>query len=780
MKKNRSILSDLAHIIGTYWQVFFSCKQTKLCVLFSLFAACIFVPQKTYSQSLDDKITFELHNQPLHKGLKQLGEISGFKLAYTIQQVEKYKSVSVEKGTRSVEATLKLLLAKTDLNYTLKSNTILLTAPVSSNRKRKVTGVITDKNDIPVLGVTIRDSGTNTAVVSNMNGYYSIEVPEATTLIYSFVGMHPIIEEIGNRNSINVRMSEEINELKGVEIVSTGYQSLPKERVTGSFVQISSKDLKMTPTINIMERIEGMVPGVNVDVRNNKITIRGKNTYYTPTKSYPLIVIDGFPFIEDELTKPANGNLNGSAVGVTGNSVLSRINPEDIESITILKDAAAASIWGARAANGVIVIETKKGKQGTPNVTFTTNISVSAPADLKKLDRMNSAQYIALERELKENGFLSDPIANYYPSWMPFNYNAPLSDAAEWMFKVDRGTATAEEAETALAAMSKINNYDQIKKYLLQKAISQQYNLSLSGGGPTNTYYISSNYSKDIPVFRSNNAESYFVTANQGNSFLDNRINLKTGISYNYTNSKNNQAAINALGSTTMGLRPYDLLVDENGKTIQHSILFTQGVADDFLSKGYLPWTYSPLDELNYSNTITKTNRIQLNASLEAKLTYWLSVSVSGSYQKKSGTSNILDELNSYVGRSMINTATTIDETSGKLVYNIPYGGKLITTNNDGEDYSYRGQFNINKIWKNKMSLTMLGGAEARQSKTTAYQQTRYGFVEDTYTSQAYSPSASYNTVYGWTSTLAYSDSQISKATTRFLSYYTNGAVGLV
>lgn len=723
-------------------------------------------PTEVKAQSLNQTITFEVKNQSLDRALQQLNRMPGVKIAYSVQQVSKYTSVSVEKGTRTVDATLSLLLERTNLTYTMKANSILLIErPQKSVNKRRITGTVFDRNNVKIPGVTIRAEGANVGTVSDAHGEYTIEVPEQAVLVYSCIGMIPQREHVGNRSVIHVQLEEDAIMLKSVEIVSTGYQRLPAERATGAFGRISSEDLKKTPAVNIMEKLEGSTPGVNFDVRTNTIRIRGVNSFQTTDAVSPLVVIDGFPAIDQSLASSV------STLGSAG-AILSRLNAEDIESITILKDAAATSIWGAKAANGVIVIETKKGKRGATSISFSTNLSISAPADLNKLDRMSSADYIDLEKELKTNGFITDPTK----FTGTLNTNKPVSDALDWMFSADRGTVTAAARDAALAKLSQNNNNDQIKKYLLQNAVSQQYNLSLSGGGATNTYYISSNYTKDVPVFRSNQADNYFLTGNFSNSFLDDRINLKIGMNYNYSYGKSNSAALNALGSTNYGLRPYDMLVDEDGNRIQRSVDLLGSVVDNLASKGYMSWRYNPIDELNYSNSTRKDNRLRVTVSLDGKINNWLSASVSGSIQKLNGTTDILDDQDSYIMRNSINKATTISS-AGKLVYGIPYGGRLITSYNQKDDKSFRGQFNVNKTWGGVATLNFLGGAEIRESQGVKYQQTRYGLDPDTYMAKSYDPSVSYMTIYGWTSTIGYNDSQVSKSINRFLSYYSNAAL---
>ncbi|PUZ26128.1 SusC/RagA family TonB-linked outer membrane protein [Chitinophaga parva] len=642
---------------------------------------------------------------------------------------------------------------------------------ISDPYVQTLTGVVTDKEGHPLIGVTVLPEGyaIRFGTLTSSDGRYTLRLQTSTkAVIFSYVGMIPQKIEIGDKTVINAQLESDVNQLQEVNVVSTGYQTLPKERATGAFGQITAAQLKAVPAVNIIERLEGTTPGVRFDARTNKVTIRGVNTLNSTGS--PLVVVDGFPAVDQDLVT----QLNPSA---SGGGILSRYNPEDIESITILKDAAATSIWGAKAANGVIVITTKKGKKNASQVNFNTNLSIANPANLKNLNRMSSAQYIDLEKEMKDLGFYSDP-AVWDNSWMTFNQNKPVSEAMEWMFKVDRGEATAAQRDSALTALGKLDNKKQIRDLLLQRAVSQQYNLSLSGGGQHNTYYVSTNYTRDIPVFRSNKAENFFLTANISNELFNNRVTVNTGINYNYVHSIANTAALNAIGSSRLGLRPYEMLADANGNPIARSIDYRDEVAADFLQKGYLPWTYSPLQELNYGNTTGKDNRFRLNTDITTKITDWANVNVAGSLQRNQEEQVYLADLNSYDERVLINTGTTVDN-NGRLVYGVPYGGKMITHNTSDVSYALRGQLNVNKSWK-IVSLNALAGTEIRETQGTNYQQTRYGFDEDTYASASWDPDTYYTTVMGWSTSLGYSDGSINRSINRFLSYYGNGALSFL
>lgn len=642
--------------------------------------------------------------------------------------------------------------------------------------KQTISGIVTDAEGNPLIGATVvPEGGRSTGVLTSSDGRYSVIVnPGSQFLLFSYIGMAPKRMPITG-SSINVSLISSESTLQEVQVVSTGYEKLPKERATGSFGQLTAKDVEKTPSVNLMERFEGKVPGVKFDIRNNSISIRGTNTYSGGTASQPLIVIDGFPMIEER----GSGQSLTSQTNTTssGFSILSRVNPNDIESVTFLKDAAAASIWGSRAANGVIVIETKKGRRKEPTINLSSTVSISAAANLSKLDRMTSAQYIDLEQEMFNKGFLADP-ASWATGYYTFNTNPNNSEATEWMFKVKRGTATAAQRDSALAVLSGRNNTSQIKDYLLQKAVTQQYNLSLSGGGENSSYYVSANSTTDRPVFKSNYGKSYNVSANTTNDFFDKRLSVNAGITYNTTSSQSNTAASTALGTSTLGLRPYDLLVDNNGNNVNRYVLFRPDVIDNFTSKGYLPWTYNAIDELNYSNYTNKENRIRLNASAKVKILNWLDFSTSGSYQKNISETVNLDELNSYNTRNFLNTYTSL--VNNKAVSSLPQGAIDKLSNATGSDYAVREQFDVHKSWSNIHQLSLIAGSEIREANYTSNGRTLYGFNQDTYTSVFVNSAGVFNTVYPYQQTPGYSDGTIAISRKRYLSYYSNASYTLM
>lgn len=285
--------------------------------------------------------------------------------------------------------------------------------------KLTVAGKITDQQGLPLPGVNIIIKGTTLGFVSDVEGKFTRFV-HGVILCFSRWSVRDAARGNNSDSPLNIKMKEATEALDEVVVVSTGYTRLPKERATGSFSVVTAKELEKRPSPNIMNRLEGVVPGVYVDVKNSDMTflygsdrtdgyvdeqtnismnIRGKSSLLNTTR--PLLVVDGFPTDME----------------------MKNINPSDVESITFLKDAAAASIWGVRAANGVIVIETKKGKKGKGGTTvnFGMNVSTSGSPRFNTLPIMNSAEMIDYEKEMVEKGYITRPVNSAYSAGAPIS-----------------------------------------------------------------------------------------------------------------------------------------------------------------------------------------------------------------------------------------------------------------------------------------------------------------------------------------------------------------------
>ncbi|WBL24344.1 SusC/RagA family TonB-linked outer membrane protein [Zunongwangia sp. HGR-M22] len=735
-------------------------KCTKgLCLKFlklSLFI-CLAVTStfNMYAKQFQGPIAINVKNVSLANFISELEAKSDYVFLYDDKVNSSAAPITINISA-PLESILKQAFKSSNITYNIIDNQVVIKYKEAPQQKMyTVKGTVTDEYGIPLLGVNILIDGTNNWGLSKENGEFSLEIFPDDILIFRYLGFESQKIAVDGKKRLDVVLKQDITQLGQVELVaSNGYTKIPKEQTTGALNVMTNEEIEEIPTVDLNQRLEGKIPGLKVDPRTGALSIRGLTSYNG--NNSPLIVIDGFPMpLED---------FKLSKRGVSGSSILSYLNPEDIETITVLKDASAAAIWGSRAANGVIVITTKQGKSSDPTVSISSTITYGEKIDLDKLRVMNAAQYVDFETDLIEKGYLLDNSTN----WQSENPSA----AQNAIFQFQRGEITASQRDNILQNLSGRNNLSQINEYLLQNSFTQQYDISVSGGNKRNTYFISAGYNEDDATMKSNESNSYNVTVN--NTFqLKDFLRLETGLNYVSSKYQENTTANAALSNVDKSaLRPYDYIVDENGKSLDKYFLFSNQVAKDFENQGYLPFSYNYLDQLNFSNVRSDGQNIRINAKLTATITDWLDVEGSGMYTSIINESGTLNELDSYYTRILLNEATSIDPNNGKLVYGIPYGAYLNTAREKNESQSLRFQANVNKkLWEDHM-IDWLAGAEIREERREGSARDWYGYDVNVNTSKDVNETEYYTTIYGWQTLLGSSNNSILKYRDRYLSYY--------
>ena len=306
-----------------------------------------------------------------------------------------------------------------------------------------VVGRVVDANNTPLIGVNVVVKGTTTGTTTGIDGNYSIKVAENQTLVFSYLGYTTVEEIVGKRTAINVKMNEEATQLGAVEIVNIGYGTTTRRDLTGSVAKADLGTMMKSNVTNFDQALNGRIAGVVVTTGDGSlgaeanITIRGNNSL--TQSNAPLYIIDGFP---------------------SEGSFATSINPADIESIDVLKDASATAIYGARGANGVIVINTKRGTEGKPTVNFSASFSLSHIAN--KIDLMDSYEFVRLQEELVTD--TSSMASSYYGYSEEYGRNLTLED-----YRNIKGIDWQDE--------------------LYRTAFQQNYNISLSGGNKEGLRY---------------------------------------------------------------------------------------------------------------------------------------------------------------------------------------------------------------------------------------------------------------------------------------------------
>ena len=378
------------------------------------------------------------------------------------------------------------------------------------NVLKTITGKVTSQEGTPLHGASVTALLSNKTIATDKNGKYSIEVKDdEKTLIFSYTGMKSEEIDIKGRSVINVTL--ELLAQKIDEVVITGMQRREKNKLIGSISTVTAKDIENAGITTIDQAIKGKMPGVYVRSpsgrpgESGQIIIHGINTMTGNTE--PLYILDGMPMQSGEVS----GGVNSLLTNGIGN-----IPPDDIESISILKDATAAAIYGARAANGVVVITTKQGEAGKDYISYTGKAGVMFRPD-NKFNFMNSAEKIAYERGIYED---------FHPI-----YGGRVN---QLLLRVDNGSLSRSEAEDQIADLSKTNT-DWIKE-LYRPALLQSHNVTLSGGNKKTQYYVSMNYQNSQGTLIANKYQNGGLNMKLSRFITDKllvRFNLYTTLKFN-------------------------------------------------------------------------------------------------------------------------------------------------------------------------------------------------------------------------------------------------------
>ena len=609
--------------------------------------------------------------------------------------------------------------------------------------------VVSATDGLPLAGVNVVVKGTTQGTATDADGKYIISASENDVLVFSFIGFSPMEISVGDPRTANIKLNEDIATLSEVTIVSTGYQQLPKERATGSFVQVDNALINRRVSTDVLSRLEDVTSGLifnrNVEGKTNDISIRGTSTIFSNTQ--PLIVIDNFPY---------DGDIN-------------TINPNDVESITVLKDAAAASIWGARAGNGVIVITTKKGKQNQPlKASFNSNITIAEKPDLFYAPQMSSGDFIDVEKMLFDKG--------YYASTEISNGHAPITPAVELMIAERDGLLTSDDAQSQLNVLRKQDVRNDFEHYFYRKSVKQQYALNLNGGNGANRYFISAGWDKNLDNLIGNQYDRVTFNANNTWSAMKEKLEFSAGIYYTESEKQNNNPGSSSIsfGGTTP-MYPYASLKDAEGNNLSVIKDYRLGFLQQAEDNGLLNWQYKPLDEIHNRNNRTRLTDYRINTRLNYQIIKGLNAEVLYQYWRGISEQRDLRDESTYYTRNLINQLTQ-DDGSGNLIRPIPIGGILDLTNQSSASHNLRTQVTYAKQWS-KHDVSALAGYEVKEVNTIGSSLRYYGYDDNLATNQVvdYVNFFSRYDNPGSYSQIPSGDGQWS-LTDRFISYFANGA----
>lgn len=710
--------------------------KMKLTTLFLLTTLSVIHANDTYSQK--KKLSLNVNNMAVEKVIEKIEKATDFKFVYNNKSVDLERTISIKVKDEKIEAVLNNIFMNTGTDYKITGTHIILMPKKTQvemqyprlqvNKEIKVKGKVTDEKGMPLVGAAVSDNSSGKGVLTDFDGVYEITVASGeTTLAFSYIGFVRQEIKVAGKSVINVVLKEDTLELG--EILVTGYQNISSERATGSFSKIDAEDIKEQRLSSLDAVLEGRIVGYQNGVIRGTTSMNGLTT--------PLYVIDGFPIENTRYNQYFSLEEN-----------LPNLNLEDIESITVLKDAAASSIYGARAANGVVVITTKKAKTGETNISFSSNLTVT-PYRNYTGNLTDSADIIGLEKGWaagNPNLQATDGSATAYAASMLENA-VFTSQGMQTILNRYAGNISESEMNSRLNGLGAMGYkyYDDVARYAKRDQYFTQHNISLGQATEKNNFNASLTYKGNEfeDIYSENQSIGINIkNSTQVNSWLS--VDLGTYVYYN----KSDQQTYSAF-SPGFKYQPYNSLLNADGTpfTSTAESRYNSSILQSMEDYGLYSMDITPMDEFG-RNLVEGRNFLNRTfAKLNVKFSNAFNYNAMFQYEYGVDRTSQLRDKESYSVRSLVNGMVTISP-SNTAVYNLPYGDIIKESNQFSNAYNFRQQLNFAKVYNDVHDVTAIAGTEIRHTKLEYGDNTRYGWDEQTLT---YTPvnQADLLTIYG-------------------------------
>lgn len=665
-------------------------------------------------EALAQHFTVNYRQEPVAEVIKDLRQRTGYDFVYQKQVLDGVPAITCNCQGMSLAELLDCVFhSVAGLDYEVSGKTIVLRAgkgrKIAQPVRRLISGTVVDAQGEPMQWATIKVKGTSTGSTTNENGLFQFYTDrQQETLEVSYLGFNSVTRTVQAGRPVRIVMHENNKSLD--EVVITGYQVLDKRSLTSAVTSAKMKDLERTDMSSLDQMLEGKIPDLLVS--NNsfevgvapKIRIRGTSTLIGNRE--PLWVVDGIvvkdpvEIAPEELNDPDYVNRIGNAIA--------GINPQDIERIDVLKDAAATAIYGTKAANGVIVITTKRGYEGRPVVSynFSMNYKLRPRYTDRSVDMMDSKERVEFSRELVQDHY-------------QFPYRMTTVGYEDALTKLYNGEYTYQQFSDAVGA-SETRNTDWFD-LLTQNALSTQHTANVSGGSKKTRYYASLGYDNEQDVIKTNYNERYTYSMNLDNTFS--RL-LTASFSFTGYHQRRNyyQDEIEPLNYAYRTSRTIPVYND-NGEYYYYK---------KYSSSAYTAYNYNILNELANSYNKQQINSMTFTTNLKFTFTDWLAanaiLSVTHQNTERENwwgerTWHVAQLRGSEYGESIDDPATS----------ECPVGGELNHTSYTNRSYTARFQLDANKYFgeDDRHNIYATFGVEASSTKYRSYATTNRGYFRD-------------------------------------------------
>lgn len=679
--------------------------------------------------------------------LKKMEQTYRISFVFDASEINKSLVLEVPENLGSINESLDQLKQK-NISYRKVGNQVILKMQPDNSKpavKKDVVvrGIVRDSAGKPIPGVSVYVKGSNNVVSTNDKGEYQLSVKDASSiLVFRYLGYKTVETTVGDRTTVNVSMEDDSNQLKEVNIVSTGYQNLNTKLFTGAATSLKGSDVKQEGITDVSRMLEGRVAGVSVQNVSGtfgaapKVRVRGATSITGDNK--PLWVVDGV--ILEDVVNISNEQLSSGDVSTLIGSSVAGINADDIESFNILKDAAATAQYGARAMNGVVVITTKKGRIGKPLISYTGNFSTYLKPSYDNYNIMNSSDQMSVYSELARKGWLNHSSASRAVDGGVFTKMYQLIntyDATSGQF----GLANTPEARNAFLSRYALANTDWFD-VLFKNSLMQEHGISVSSGNEKSQLYISTSYLNDNGWAVGNNVERYTGNINA-------LFNLSDRLTVNFitTGSIRNQKAPGTVGrvsnpvegtySRDFDINPFSYALN----TSRTLTAFDQNGNRESFTRNFA--NFNILNELDNNALELSMLDFKLQGGLGYKFLKNFKYDLLASMRYvKSGNEHKVRENSNMANAYRANGDSYIQDNNRFLfrdpehpelqpIVVLPYGGFYNTTDDFLKSYMVRNSFEYNNTINNKHLINVYAFQELRMADRQTRSMIGYGYQYD-------------------------------------------------
>ena len=668
-------------------------------------------------QRQNQKVTIVSKSMTVKQFFAEVKKQTGLNFIYSTDLAAKLPHITVNATNRPLRQVLDEVMNKVNCRYEIEGNIVTITRRMAGERVRNVSGVVTDESGDPLIGVSVCIDDSKVCTITDSKGFYTLKVPaNACSLKFSYLGMSNAELRLGSGKAPLSRSIQMVTDNQLSDVVVTGYQEISKPKMTGSVTTITASKLDERYTTNIMNNLEGRVAGLST--YNGKMTIRGTSSLYAETS--PLLVVDGVP-------------VEGS---------IDDLNPYDIESVNVLKDAAANAIYGARASNGVIVITTKNAKKaGKIDIDFSANLTVYEKKNVDYADNfyMTPAQQVDTEANywdyyfFNNDGEVDNPISSTAQSIS--QGRSAVTPIQYAYYQRAKGEISEAELQSQLDALKKNNYAKDYANAVYKQRVMQQYNLSLRGRSDKFTNNLTLNYKYD-------NSGLINHFANQFNAQYKGSYEVAKWLTASFTlngiYSKQREAGYDYNGSyANIWAQPAYMPFYNADGSVKGQHYWYDG--DDYMTfdSPFEDLSSNPVDEYYKNTQTTRRQYMRYHGDLLFKIIDGLTANAQFVYESNRNTVDWMASQDSHVMRTMRN-AYYYQTADGTIKNYVPTtGGMLRTTNTNGRYWTARGQLNYSKTF-GKHDIMAIAGLEFRETKQTGSKALLLGYDDQLQTSSTH------------------------------------------